>query len=166
MVCHGELARLKPRVEHLTSFYLSLSIGGALGGVFVALIAPHVFSAVYEYPISYVAVAVLVLVVFWREQDRWWRLLNDQGGAGALLTAVAATLLLAIYGGNQMWDELKNSVAKERNFYGALLVEDYKDEEHKTRLLSHGTITHGVQILDANFTTSRRPTMAASPARV
>jgi len=152
MVCHGELARLKPRVEHLTSFYLSLSVGGALGGVFVALIAPHIFSAVYEYPISYVAVAVLVLVVFWREQDRWWRWKNDQVARGLFLTAAGATLLLAVYGGKQMWDELKNSVARERNFYGALLVEDYQDDEHKTRLLSHGTIAHGVQILDANFT--------------
>jgi hypothetical protein len=151
MTCHGELARLKPKVQHLTSFYLSLSVGGALGGVFVALIAPHIFSAVYEYPISYVACAVLVLIVFWREQDRWWHWKNNQIARGLWLTAAAGTLLLAIYGGWEMWDELKGSVAKARNFYGALLVEDFQDEEHKTRLLSHGTIAHGIQILDANF---------------
>ena len=151
MTCHGELARLKPHVEHLTSFYLSLSIGGALGGVCVALIAPHIFSAVYEYPISYVACAVLVLVVFWREQDRWWRWKNDQVARGLFVVAAAGTLLLAGYGGHEMWDELKHSVARARNFYGALLVEDFQDEEHRTRLLSHGTIAHGVQILDANF---------------
>jgi hypothetical protein len=50
-----------------------------------------------------------------------------------------------------MWEELRNSVARERNFYGTLLVEDLQDDEHKIRQLSHGTITHGVQILDANF---------------
>jgi spermidine synthase len=151
MTCHGELARLKPRVEHLTSFYLSLSAGGALGGVFVALIAPHVFSAVYEYPISYVACAALLLFVFWRDQEHWWRWKNGQVARGLWRVAVAGTLLLAIFGVREMWDELRHSVAKARNFYGALLVEDFQDDEHKVRQLSHGTITHGVQILDSNF---------------
>ncbi len=43
MVCHGELARLRPRPEHLTEFYLWVSVGGVLGGTFNALIAPLVF---------------------------------------------------------------------------------------------------------------------------
>jgi hypothetical protein len=151
MTCHGELARLKPRVEHLTSFYLSLSVGGALGGVFVALIAPHVFSAVYEFPLSYIACAVLILFVFWRDQEHWWKWKNKQVARGLWRLSAAATLLLAIYGSRQILDELRHSVAKARNFYGALLVEDFQDDEHKVRQLSHGTITHGVQILDANF---------------
>lgn len=151
MVCHGELARLKPPVEHLTSFYLSVSAGGALGGVFVALIAPHLFSAVYEYPISYISCALLVLFIFWRDRQNWWRWKNDQVARGLWFAAAAGTLLLAIYGGQQMWEELHNSVARERNFYGALLVEDLQEDEHKIRQLSHGTITHGIQILDANF---------------
>jgi len=50
-----------------------------------------------------------------------------------------------------MWAELKNSVARGRNFYGTLLVEDFKDDEHAIRQLSHGTITHGVQLQDANY---------------
>jgi len=43
MVCHGELARLKPDPRHLTSFFLMVSLGGALGGAFVGILAPHVF---------------------------------------------------------------------------------------------------------------------------
>jgi hypothetical protein len=44
MVCHGELVRLKPPVHRLTAFYLTMSLGGALGGVFVAIVAPVVFT--------------------------------------------------------------------------------------------------------------------------
>jgi hypothetical protein len=145
MACHGELARLKPRIEHLTSFYLSLAGGGALGGFFVALFAPHVFSAVYEYPISYLACAALILTVFWRERKRWWQ---RQIPRAAWFAAAAATLLLAFYGGRESWLELRYAVVKARNFYGALLVEDLQEDDYKVRQLSHGTITHGVQILE------------------
>jgi hypothetical protein len=48
MVCHGELYRLKPSPEHLTSFYLMIALGGALGGILVALVAPLVFTDYYE----------------------------------------------------------------------------------------------------------------------
>jgi hypothetical protein len=52
MMCHGELARRRPRVEQLTEFYLCLAIGGAAGGVFNALVAPVVFDSLLEYPIA------------------------------------------------------------------------------------------------------------------
>ena len=45
LVCHGELVRLKPSPSALTSFYLSISAGGALGGVIVATICPYMFSS-------------------------------------------------------------------------------------------------------------------------
>ena len=48
MVCHGELARLKPHPRYLTHFYLMISAGGAVGGLLVGLVAPHVFNALYE----------------------------------------------------------------------------------------------------------------------
>lgn len=52
MMCHAELARMRPTVRHLTSFYLWLSIGGAAGGAFNALVAPVVFDSVLEYPLA------------------------------------------------------------------------------------------------------------------
>jgi spermidine synthase len=52
LVCHGELARTRPAVEHLTEFYLWLAIGGLAGGVFNALVAPYVFTQVIEYPLA------------------------------------------------------------------------------------------------------------------
>jgi len=51
MACHGELARTRPAAKHLTGFYVSLSFGGMVGGLFAGLIAPFVFSSIAEYPI-------------------------------------------------------------------------------------------------------------------
>jgi hypothetical protein len=57
---HGRLADLRPDARHLTGFYLWMSAGGALGGAFVALVAPVLFKGVWEYPIL-IAAAVAVL---------------------------------------------------------------------------------------------------------
>jgi hypothetical protein len=59
MVCHGELARLRPRASHLTEFYLWMSIGGVLGGFLSAIVAPLVFNGVYEYPLALLAALLL-----------------------------------------------------------------------------------------------------------
>ncbi len=52
MMCHAELARTRPSVEHLTAFYLCIAFGGAAGGGFNALVAPVVFDSVLEYPLA------------------------------------------------------------------------------------------------------------------
>lgn len=59
MVCHGTLAADRPHAAHLTEFYLWMSVGGALGGVFNALVAPVVFTSVLEYPIVLVLLCLL-----------------------------------------------------------------------------------------------------------
>ena len=59
LVCHGELAKDRPSVSHLTEFYLWLSVGGVLGGIFNVLIAPQIFDSVVEYPIAIVLAAAL-----------------------------------------------------------------------------------------------------------
>ncbi len=55
LACHGEMVRLRPPAERLTEFYLCMSVGGVLGGIFSGLVAPQVFSTVAEYPILVVA---------------------------------------------------------------------------------------------------------------
>jgi hypothetical protein len=60
MLCHGELARDRPATGHLTEFYLLLSVGGVLGGMFNALLAPRIFTSITEYPL------VLMLACFLR----------------------------------------------------------------------------------------------------
>ena len=60
LLCHGELYRRRPAPARLTEFYLWVSLGGVLGGIFAALVAPLLFTRIYEYPIL-IAAALLVL---------------------------------------------------------------------------------------------------------
>jgi hypothetical protein len=64
LVCHGELARDRPSTKHLTHFYLLMSVGGMLGGLFNALIAPIAFKFTSEYPITLVAACFLLPNLF------------------------------------------------------------------------------------------------------
>ena len=64
LLCHGEVYRRRPAPARLTEFYLFVSLGGVVGGIFAALIAPHIFSRIYEYPIL-IAAAVLALPGVW-----------------------------------------------------------------------------------------------------
>jgi hypothetical protein len=78
MACHGELARTRPAAKYLTGFYVALSFGGMVGGLFAGLIAPFTFSWIAEYPIL-VALAVLCRPPSderWPQWSRWfWPLL-------------------------------------------------------------------------------------------
>ncbi|MBM4276090.1 MAG: hypothetical protein FJ134_16790, partial [Deltaproteobacteria bacterium] len=62
MVCHGELARSRPPTLHLTEYYLWIAVGGVLGGIFNAIVAPLIFKSLAEYPL------VLVLACLLRPQ--------------------------------------------------------------------------------------------------
>lgn len=63
LVCHGELARDRPSPRHLTEFYLWISLGGALGGMYNALVAPLIFSVPFEYPLALVLACLVVPAV-------------------------------------------------------------------------------------------------------
>jgi len=63
MVCHGELYRLKPAPRHLTGFYLMIALGGALGGLFVAVGAPLLFANYYELHWGLVLCGLLFVLV-------------------------------------------------------------------------------------------------------
>jgi hypothetical protein len=89
MLCHGTLAEDRPPASHLTDFYLSLSVGGALGGVFNTLVAPLVFNSVVEYPLA-LAFGIILLTFrrglpSMRSTTRWW----IQPAVVAVLTFVA-----------------------------------------------------------------------------
>ena len=161
MVCHGELSRLKPHPSHLTGFYLTVSVGGAIGGLFVAFFAPRVFNAVYELAILVSVTPWLILWVFWRERpeslqgwkpNAWWAV---WGVAGALSVLMAGYLVRGQING------VRGARLLVRNFYGALRVSDIFDEGIPVRQLSHGTINHGEQILDP--LRSRWPTTYYGP---
>ncbi len=153
MTCHGELARLRPSISRLTSFYLCLSLGGALGGLFVALLAPHVFSAMLEYPIVFVACPALLLAVFWRERLHWKK---PQLIRPLWMGSLACTVVLCGYVSHQIWKQRRSAIFLGRNFYGALRVDDTIDHHNRIRELTHGTILHGIQFLQPEL--RHRPT--------
>ncbi len=144
MMCHGELSRRKPAPRHLTLFYLMVALGGAVGGIFVALIAPRVFKTNLELPVGMFACAVLAVIVLWNLG------LPKFGAWPVRVTLVLAVGILAGYMARQEHIERKGYKLIERNFYGVLHVNDnYDDVEHYTeRVLTNGTINHGSQILD------------------
>ena len=146
MVCHGELARRRPAPCHLTLFYLMVSLGGALGGIFVALIAPRVFTTYLELPLGLVACGVLAWVAI-------WTLKLPKATAWPLRIVWALGLLtLAIYTTRQELAASKHLVLQCRNFYGPLEVyDDPADKDEAVRTLFHGTIDHGYQLLDPDF---------------
>lgn len=76
MVCHGELARSRPSTRHLTEFYLWMSVGGVLGGLFNALVAPALFNTLVEYPLIIVVACLLRPGTKPDGQKRFGRLLD------------------------------------------------------------------------------------------
>jgi hypothetical protein len=60
MVCHGELARTRPTTRNLTGFYLCMSVGGVLGGVFNTVVAPLAFNSLVEYPLVMAGACLLL----------------------------------------------------------------------------------------------------------
>jgi hypothetical protein len=143
MMCHGELARRKPAPRYLTLFYLMVSLGGAMGGLFVALIAPHVFRTHLELPIGLCFCALLVVIVLWNTATANWLVWPSR----ALL--ILAMCALAGYLARQERAENQGYRLIVRNFYGVLRVEDSRDDQnYRERSLTNGTINHGSQLLE------------------
>ena len=146
MVCHGELARLKPHPRYLTGFYVTVSLGGAVGGLFVGLVAPNLFRAYYEFPIGLGLCAAIAFLVLARGM---WRLAGLWPRWGAPALAVVLCGYLACLG-VEMWEMVDGYRVVARNFYGLLRVEDEGNprmDEDASRQLIHGTINHGEQFL-------------------
>jgi hypothetical protein len=107
MVCHGELYRLKPDPRHLTSFYLMISAGGALGGLFVALVAPAIFNNFYEFHLSVALLVALLLAIVARSASdltpRRWQILAAVLGVAGLVGLDRALSLAAAWAGQKQW---------------------------------------------------------------
>src|SRR3954467_10610805 len=137
LFCHGELYRSRPAPRYLTTFYLTVSAGGALGGVLVAVVAPLVFTGYFELGAGLAAVALLAALRF-----------NDVGRIAHLASLV---VLLGV-GACATYDGLRHQRdvrVATRSFYGVLRVKEYGtpgDSSHLRRLV-HGTIMHGEQYM-------------------
>lgn len=154
MACHGELVRLKPDPRYLTGFYVTISFGGAAGGLFAGLLAPNVFHAYYEFPIGLALCALIAATVFTREL---WRAPPIWRNTGIVVLVV----LLGGYGiflRGIMFQMVDGYRVVARNFYGQLRVADEGDpriDDDAARRLVHGVINHGQQMLREEY--RRRP---------
>ncbi len=141
MMCHGELARRRPATQYLTTFYLMVSLGGAGGGIFVALVAPRVFHNYLELQVGLVVCAILAVIVLWNvaRAGAWTWVLRS--------AMVIAAGVLAGYLARSEHEETNDLRVMVRNFYGVLHVRDQHDNGYPERELLHGTINHGEQVL-------------------
>jgi spermidine synthase len=142
MVCHGEAARLRPESSRLTSFYLSLSLGGVLGGLFVAIVAPLAFNDFYELPATAFATWGLAMVVLAADPQSPFYRGRRLSAWGAMAVAWSAlTLLMAA----PYVRPSSATLAKERNFFGVLKVGQRPTKSGQLRTLVNGRINHGAQ---------------------
>ncbi|MDP4527979.1 fused MFS/spermidine synthase [Alkalimonas delamerensis] len=136
MLCHGELARLKPAASQLTRFYLAMALGGVLGGLLVNLLAPLLLNDFHEFPLVLLAILLLAVLPWQRQLVLWRKVAWLSGAASFALLAIWLHLLL-----NQF------TVHQERNFYGSLVVRDIPVAGELQRILIDGTTSHGAQYL-------------------
>ena len=134
--CHGELYRRRPAARYLTQYYLLIAAGGALGSMFVGVLAPLVFSGSYEMAWSLVYTAALAAALMWREH--WaWRIFWPAAAAALLVVVVL-----------QERADREDAIVQVRSFYGTLRVTDEETEDAgRYRTLIHGTIQHGTQFM-------------------
>jgi spermidine synthase len=134
--CHGELYLRRPAPRYLTQYYLLIAAGGALGSMFVGVLAPMVFSGSYEMAWSLVYTAALAAALMWKEHWSW----------RVFWTAAAAALLVVVV--LQERADRENAIVQVRSFYGTLRVTDEETEDAgRYRTLIHGTIQHGTQFM-------------------
>jgi hypothetical protein len=144
MICHGELYGLRPSAEHLTSFYLMISLGGAAGGIFVNLIAPILFTGYWELYLAWLLVLAMLVAIFF---PRFFARRNLQ---------VALLLMVFLVGAFAFMfgiDRYQGALFARRNFYGILRVLDWKSPTTDLAgyAMIHGMTVHGIQYSSAEY---------------
>ncbi|MBL8063928.1 MAG: fused MFS/spermidine synthase [Anaerolineales bacterium] len=137
MIAHGELYLLRPASAHLTTFYLMVSVGGALGGIFVNLVAPFIFTGYWEFYLAWLLVFIILIVSL---LPRW-----DQPRirSGVLWASfVVATLAIMV-----AFNPYSDALVAVRNFYGVIRVREWQSPNGlgDGNTMVHGATVHGIQ---------------------
>jgi hypothetical protein len=141
MLCHGELYLLRPSAEYLTTFYLMVSIGGAVGGVFVSLIAPMIFNGYWEFFVG-LAMAIAIFLTILRSGQT----VDILARARFVFTVFGlVTVMLSMIG-----TYFSGALYAKRNFYGVIRVHETIPEGslEKAYMMSHGITVHGLQFMN------------------
>jgi len=188
MYFHGRLAEDRPETAHLTEFFIWMSVGGALGGVFNALVAPAMFDWMLEYYLvlalgvavirpfrlraddatiledwgAALGLAFAVGVYFWAMQGVTPDTLSSTIGMLIVLAtvvglglkfpvaqnpAVAVILLVGCF----LQQHVSTAEVYERSFFADYTVYDRTINGHDTRIFSHGTTQHGIQVREEDW---------------
>ena len=139
MMCHGELALKKPAAQHLTAFYLMLSIGGFLGGFFVGVVGPYCFDSNYELSIGIVLTALVVIVSIMQSYAH----LTVLTRRAFWIVGLGFVIGLALLRISDHRTKAEGVTWMGRNFYGALKVFTHATDGYRSML--HGQIIHGQQ---------------------
>jgi len=181
VLCHGELYLLRPSAEHLTTFYLMVSIGGAFGGIFVSLVAPVIFNGYWEFFVG-LAMTIAILLTVLRDERRVT--LSDSEGSllsGArdshlhlrqvqvsvaekrslrvtqIITARARFVFTVFALVTTMLVIVSTSFSgalfSKRNFYGVIRVREVLVEgsNESALAMSHGITVHGLQFTNTSL---------------
>jgi SAM-dependent methyltransferase len=147
MISHGEMYRLRPHPQHLTTFYLMVSAGGALGGILVAFVAPALFKGFWELPLGILLFSLLFLGIgrgakpVGMKAEILSRISFVVLAVSVLITGVRAFLLIG--------SDLSGSIRSQRNFYGVVRIRQIGapgDPNYAYQLI-HGNTVHGAQFL-------------------
>ena len=144
MICHGEMVRRRPRAGDLTTFYVYIALGGALGGVFVSLIAPLLFNGYWELHGSLVfvsAIASMLIAVETFSMQRFQRF-------AYVFSGFIAVGVLVWFLDRHITEQQEATIFNKRSFFGILHVQEtgLGTDQHY-RSLYHGRIKHGEQWL-------------------
>ena len=133
MFFHGELAAAKPEPRYLTRFYLMVSLGGALGGVAVGMVAVKLFNTYYEFGIGLIATLAIAAYV-----TRFMNFIVP-------MLVFAAIGFSGFHVHQYITSLTQDARVMTRNFYGSLRVKDLGSGDDAVRRLMHGVIMHGEQ---------------------
>jgi len=148
LVAHGTLFENRPPAGLLTNFYLTISLGGWIGGAVISLMAPFIFRGLFEYPI----LVVLFGVTFWWYCDRSFAIYRQGASFVAAGSRILVMVIILTLIGMESWASFKEPIKfRHRNFYGTYRIKDEPPAEDLPgglRKLLHGRTLHGAQLLD------------------
>lgn len=176
LLCHGEIVRTRPAPRYLTSFYLMISAGGALGAIFATIIAPLLFKTYFEWDAAlFLACLASLGIVIWACVTRLMRAHGQRGKqlrfsrkrytliGATTLVLLSLTLVIMIDVSEFLGSRFTNIRWSARDFFGTFGISesDADDEQWNRYNLFHGTTDHGSQYTNKNR--KREPTTYYGP---
>ena len=144
LFCHSELYRSRPEPRYLTSFYLMISLGGALGGVLVSLVAPALFRDFWEFPLALIFCAVVIMQMTYSTPGSLLYRLR--------IPVMVITMVMEVFILLAPVKTFTSAIEVRRNFYGLMRIRlnEYTVEDQAVPIYAmlNGSILHGLQAVE------------------